>query len=301
MGRSLRTPRVPSWTPHHDGREQPHPFEAGAVPLKGAVQLCGPACACALHCEEVLIGRHPSCQLVIDDPLVSREHARLTILADKVLVQDCRSANGLYVNNVRVFEPYQLYEGDRLLLGTTELCVFGAEPPLDAPQESSRVPAVHSDLAQPPAVTSTARAAALEVLGKLAGRKLAEGKPTDAEWVLADHLAKILDGARVGLEVPEQTCRAASHWALNLAGALRHGSWIDYTLELHLCAQLPMAPQVAAELAHAAELVYELDHGLYHQYVQWLRNAASKSSCSTNEALERLERIRLPGSRRGGQ
>jgi predicted component of type VI protein secretion system len=73
------------------------------------------------HRGKSAIGRAPTCDVIIADPLVSREHAHR--IGQEVFIEDLQSANGVYVNNVRIFEPHQLCDGDRILVGTG-LCVF---------------------------------------------------------------------------------------------------------------------------------------------------------------------------------
>jgi pSer/pThr/pTyr-binding forkhead associated (FHA) protein len=70
-----------------------------------------------------VVGRDPSCHLVLEDPLVSRRHAKLAISLGEVTIEDS-STNGVYVNDVRVEGKARLYTGDRILLGTTELSAF---------------------------------------------------------------------------------------------------------------------------------------------------------------------------------
>jgi pSer/pThr/pTyr-binding forkhead associated (FHA) protein len=72
------------------------------------------------------IGRAADANMLIDDPLVSRIHARLSVLPDeRVIVEDMHSTNGLFINGMRLARPTAaLSEGDRLLIGTTEISVF---------------------------------------------------------------------------------------------------------------------------------------------------------------------------------
>jgi pSer/pThr/pTyr-binding forkhead associated (FHA) protein len=74
----------------------------------------------------LVLGRGEEANVVLGDPLVSRVHARLTIMPDdSVVLEDLHSTNGVYVNGVRVSRPTSpLAEGDRLLIGTTEISVF---------------------------------------------------------------------------------------------------------------------------------------------------------------------------------
>ncbi|MBK1732192.1 ATP-binding cassette domain-containing protein [Thiococcus pfennigii] len=63
---------------------------------------------------EVLVGRLRGCDLPIDSPLISREHARLSIRADGVQVEDLKSTNGTWVNGQRIAQPVLLQPGDRV-------------------------------------------------------------------------------------------------------------------------------------------------------------------------------------------
>jgi pSer/pThr/pTyr-binding forkhead associated (FHA) protein len=263
------------------------------------VLLTTPNAEYTLFSERVLIGRGPNCQVVVMDPLVSREHAILGITADEVVVEDLRSANGVYVNNVRIFERQQLYDGDRLLVGTQELCVFSAEPHVPMPDRvyeataDSDRPTPPSSSPSGPAVT-TQRADALLVLGRVARRMLEVGLPSEAERVLSDHLNKVLYGARSGLPVPAAICVTASREALMLAKALGSGRWFNYAVELHLRATLRMSPETAHELAEAAPLVSGVDHALYGHYLEWMRDRLGQKGSDSELVLLELERIRLP-------
>jgi FHA domain len=66
--------------------------------------------------EEVLIGRHPSCDLVMADPTVSRRHARLIFQGGAWIVQDLESTNGTRLNG-RSVGRCRLRPGDQLALG----------------------------------------------------------------------------------------------------------------------------------------------------------------------------------------
>jgi pSer/pThr/pTyr-binding forkhead associated (FHA) protein len=76
---------------------------------------------------EVLIGREPACQIQLDGDLVSRRHARLVVEEEGIRFEDLGSSNGSFVNELRVDEPLQLREGDRIRIGLTLLEVETAE------------------------------------------------------------------------------------------------------------------------------------------------------------------------------
>ena len=70
---------------------------------------------------ETILGRSPECHVSIEDPLVSRQHARVRIDGDSALVEDMGSRNGLRVNGRPVRGATELADGDRLRIGTQEL------------------------------------------------------------------------------------------------------------------------------------------------------------------------------------
>ena len=52
--------------------------------------------------QSVLIGRDRSCQLCIDDPQISRHHARILRQTDSITIEDLNSSNGTFLNGVRI-------------------------------------------------------------------------------------------------------------------------------------------------------------------------------------------------------
>jgi hypothetical protein len=75
---------------------------------------------------ELILGReHGSADLVIDDPGVSRRHARVLANGSGVIVEDLGSSNGTYVNGERISGPVELGAGDELQVGATVLGVEG--------------------------------------------------------------------------------------------------------------------------------------------------------------------------------
>jgi len=72
----------------------------------------------------LLIGRLPECDVLLQDTLISRMHARISVQGDSVVVEDLHSTNGVYVNGGLVGHSTVLREGDRILIGTTEISLF---------------------------------------------------------------------------------------------------------------------------------------------------------------------------------
>lgn len=68
--------------------------------------------------REYTIGRSSDSDLVLVEDMVSRQHAEVKVVDDRVLLHDLGSTNGSFVNGERV-RDVQLNEGDRLLFGTS--------------------------------------------------------------------------------------------------------------------------------------------------------------------------------------
>ncbi len=67
----------------------------------------------------VTIGREAGNDIVLEDPQVSRQHARLTLQGASYVIEDLGSTNGSFVNGRRVMAPTPLNPGDKLGLGDT--------------------------------------------------------------------------------------------------------------------------------------------------------------------------------------
>ena len=63
-----------------------------------------------------VVGRAPGCEVVVLDPTVSRKHAELRCGAADVSVKDLGSANGTFVNGLRVDDAV-IHEGDEVAFG----------------------------------------------------------------------------------------------------------------------------------------------------------------------------------------
>jgi ABC transport system ATP-binding/permease protein len=74
--------------------------------------------------KKLLIGRHPSCDVVLDSPLVSRYHAELEFHAEGAQLRDLQSANGTFVEGRRV-EHIDLVPGHGLYVANVHLLFDG--------------------------------------------------------------------------------------------------------------------------------------------------------------------------------
>jgi DNA-binding winged helix-turn-helix (wHTH) protein len=76
-----------------------------------------------LSAGENILGRDEDADAMLDDPQVSRHHARVVIDPDRVTIEDLESKNGTFVRDVRIDHPVELKDGDEVRLGNVLLVV----------------------------------------------------------------------------------------------------------------------------------------------------------------------------------
>ncbi|MEA5052363.1 MAG: FHA domain-containing protein, partial [Propionicimonas sp.] len=77
-----------------------------------------------LDADVVTAGRHPRCDIFLDDITVSRQHARFTRSEGQLWVRDENSLNGTYVNGSLIDGPVTLHRGDDVQIGKFRMIFF---------------------------------------------------------------------------------------------------------------------------------------------------------------------------------
>ena len=90
-----------------------------------------------LLADRTVVGRHPSCDLVIPDSSVSRHHAAVIREGGRVLIEDLRSRNGTLVNDRRVVGLRPLNDRDEITIGEHRLRFRVAASPNPEPDSST--------------------------------------------------------------------------------------------------------------------------------------------------------------------
>jgi phosphoserine phosphatase RsbU/P len=127
----------------------------------------------ALGRTHLSIGRSPRAQLTIDDPFASRLHAEMWNDGEACWLSDLGSSNGTYLNGNRVSGAVQVFPGDEVKIGETQLTV--EQPgdqtrPVTAPQ-----PVLHDSRA------SRELSALLASVRKAAGTPSAAAAPPERD------------------------------------------------------------------------------------------------------------------------
>jgi pSer/pThr/pTyr-binding forkhead associated (FHA) protein len=122
------------------------------------------------------IGRLETNDICIREQHVSRQHAVINFRDGVFLINDLGSANGVYVNDLRVTEPYPLVNGDQIKLYVPIINFFAI-----ADEEASRHTSFHSKILP----SSTGHGKLIVTTGvqegstiPLLGKKLSVGRAT---------------------------------------------------------------------------------------------------------------------------
>lgn len=251
------------------------------------------------------IGRSADCQLSLDDPLVSRKHAQLTVRDHEVLVEDAGSRNGVLVNGVKIEGQRKLEDGDRITIGAQEMTITAiADSELmrravrATPSAAGPVTLVTMPVATPSAepaigeestIARPKRGEALKLLGGVADKALALGNPESAERLLQGGLQELMADVRAGRAVGTDSLEIAARFAARLASGTGKGSWGDYTVELYARSHaLPPAP-IVDELYVAARKMKGFDLSRYRAYLDECRARANELGPTEKFVLQRLE------------
>lgn len=94
----------------------------------------------------MIIGRHPTCDIMLPDRQISREHARILHTADGFYIEDLGSKNGTFVNGEAVTTPRLLQESDMIQIGLAyRLSFVEAEGTVPLTEDAERAFALRLD------------------------------------------------------------------------------------------------------------------------------------------------------------
>jgi pSer/pThr/pTyr-binding forkhead associated (FHA) protein len=247
---------------------------------------------------EYLIGRSRSCHVIIDDDLVSRKHARLTLEGNRSLfLSDLGSCNGVFLNGKRIgLERRVLVNNDIFTVGSEELlvCVDDSEQSAltEGLNESCHLLLKPSGLSMPERTETTND---LDLIGAVAERALQAGHPSDAEKLLEMHLRAALLDAQGAMRTTTRVRQKAFDYALLLVEATGRGEWFDYAIDL-LCAEKALCShEQFTKLQKAAAQVPCIDVRRLKRYISILRSetrtmAGIKMASLIDELAGQLER-----------
>ncbi|HXI13861.1 MAG TPA: FHA domain-containing protein [Thermoanaerobaculia bacterium] len=68
-----------------------------------------------------VLGRDPGDTISLDDPTISRKHARIEVTGESTILIDNGSKNGTFLNGTRITEEAQIRDGDVIHIGAVKL------------------------------------------------------------------------------------------------------------------------------------------------------------------------------------
>lgn len=288
----------------------PRALEPQRRPVSAPIVLVCAGVEHELRAGSALLGRHGDCEMVVDDPLVSRMHARIKVDAGSVWVEDLHSTNGVYLNGTRVTREARLHVGDTLVMGTCEVAFF--EGRLQTARSSGRVPlgsnppgpneldlsldgippvTARAKRALPSALPPTGRVDALDIVGGLARRSADDGHVDDAVRVLAPQLRSILRGATTGLLVSDHLLSLASGYAMDLAHWTIESVWLDYVVELHLASRRLMSRSLFLSLQRSERWLGPMNRALLAYYAESIVARTSGLDSEERSLLAMIEQL----------
>ena len=225
---------------------------------------------------EFMIGRSASCQLSLDDPLVSRNHARLVVSPEAVVVEDLGSRNGIRVNGERVSGTRAMVHGDVLSVGSQKLTLLAKRENSTATQTAARAAPTH-------------RINAFGVLGALADKAIALGRGDEAERILTSPLKDLMDAVRAGVFTDTETIDRAARYAAVLAATTGKGQWFDYVVRIYSHCERPCPAEIVDELYSVLRKVGSIDLKLLRSYIEQLRGASATQGPAERFLVNRIE------------
>lgn len=250
------------------------------------------------------MGRSANCQVTLDDPLVSREHARIRIQGQQAVVHDLGSRNGVHLQGQPIAGSAPLSNGDRLRIGTQELVFLELPATAEQPGRGGTrqtgfmchcaacARAYPAELVACPACGARERLEEDTLTGssqrdwglELASEAVARARRGSD----ADDLERVLAHARLGLEqrlaegrrVEPQLIDGVGLAAAEIAVARNQAGWGRWALSVY--ASLGAAPPV--ELSETLARLPRAELGLLEAAAQRAFDSAGARSSAVDQA-----------------
>ena len=263
-----------------------------------------------------VIGRSLDCNLTIEDPLVSREHARIVIDESGERVEDMGSRNGVRVNGVQIKGPTPLSDGDRVRIGTqdfvfcrvdlagkghsktTGVLRLCSKCHLPYPRESVSCPNCEAT-DQPDEETlsgsfgnESQTSWSVQLLVEALERALSLGRTQDAERIVRRATAQVEELILSGGTVDPKALAALATQAVATTAASNDPTWILWVFDVYRRSDRVPPVELVDRLGEAAGVHAGVLRAALDGLLSQLRASARGASPADVAALARLEGIR---------
>ena len=204
--------------------------------------------------DEILIGRGPECHVTVDDPMLSRCHARIELGEEGPAIRDLESRNGTQLNGAPLTGRAKLQDGDRIRLGTQEFVfvaqsaakrnfrttsglIFCTACAVPYPSASLQCPHCGEAAAEdthasidrdvPPSGWT------FHLLAQVVERAVAQGRLAEAERMLSRGIAELEPQLDRGDDIDPAHAVGMAECAVRLGCALRTSRWLNNGAKLY--------------------------------------------------------------------
>lgn len=219
--------------------------------------------------DEIVIGRGSTCQVTIDDPMLSRRHVRIDLGTEGPAIEDLQSRNGTQLNGLPLEGRAKLADGDRVRIGTQELvflaqgsarrnfrttsgltfCIGCAVPYPSASPQCPHCGAVSTREAGAARNRDVAKTGwTFLLLSQVVDRAIGQGRLADAERMLSRGVFELEEQLGAGLEVEPTRVWSLAECAARLGCALRAARWLDVAVKLYGRAEASPSRDVLASV-----------------------------------------------------
>ncbi len=244
---------------------------------------------------DFVVGRSSTCNLALDDALVSRRHAIFRSSGEAVSVEDLGSRNGVIVNGQQIVGTQELKHLDRVVIGAQELLIVrvldravrerGNHPTLAG--MTLDLPVVNPDFVDEPTAHHGG-----SVLDRIADKALALGRFEEAERMLSRRMVEMVEEARSGGRRPEpDKLLVATNYAIQLAAGTAKPQWIDWIFDVHDASEAMIDAEIIDRLHTLVRQTRYPGGAMFRQYMANLRGRANRLTKGELFLVRRLEGI----------
>lgn len=245
---------------------------------------------------QLIIGRSPDCDVSIEDPLMSRQHARIRIEDDHAFLCDMGSRNGVRINGKEIKVETELFEGDRIRLGTQELVFSTVDQGSRAvrttghlavcsacgvpfPGEVTQCPHCGQNIEE--TVSSVLDGAApawtLDLYYDVIGKALKKSRYSDAQYLLAQLSKEMTERFANGENISSETMDLLAGFAVELSVHSGKTLWLAWAVRCYRRYALIPSAEITKKLSEL-ELTSHPEMRLeLNSLATWLRQKGTQS------------------------
>lgn len=268
---------------------------------------------------ELILGRSPECHVTVEDPLVSRRHARIQLTGAQPTISDLGSRNGVRLNGELIVGEAPLRHDDRIRLGTQDLVFIIVDEERSARQSrttgmirqclSCQRPFPGECTSCPhcgaPVTPSSAERAefdtltglivepeagwAFQLLGEVVERSLAAGRVAEADRALQRAAREIDARLRNNRGIDNVSLSTLSSYALTLAQSQGRLEWVRWVLDLYKAHGAMFSGELVDWVENSSPPFRQAIHADVATYLDWWR--ATHLARATESDKARAQRL----------